>query len=73
MEGQKEERTTSSDGKFSFDEIFDYIVANKYPEALTKAEKNSLRKRSKFFRVTGKDLYYVGGGKMFYKFYNDRL
>lgn len=65
MEASTSSVNRSAEGKFSFNEIFDYIVATKYPEALTKAEKNSLRKRCKFFRVTGKDLYYVGGGKMF--------
>ena len=35
-------------GKFSFGEIFDYIIRRRYPEGISKSDKNVLRKRVKF-------------------------
>ena len=55
---------SSTDGKFLFSDIYNYLRHSRYPEGLSKADKNALRKRSKFFRVNDKDLYYIGGGKM---------
>ena len=52
----------STDGKFSFGEIFDYLLSRRYPEGISKVDKNALRRRAKFFRVNDKDLYYIGGG-----------
>ena len=49
----------AADGKFSFGEIF---IRRRYPEGISKSDKNALRKRTKFFRVNDKDLYYIGGG-----------
>ena len=49
------------EGKFTYRQIYDYIKDGKYREGLAKAEKLSLRKRSKFFQVEGTFLYYVGG------------
>ena len=34
-----------------------------YPNGLSKMEKSVLRRRVKFFRISGHELYYVGGGK----------
>ena len=52
----------TDDGKFSFGEVFDYIQHGRYPEGVSKSDKNTLRRRAKFFRVNDKDLYYSGGG-----------
>ena len=46
----------STDGKFSFSEIFDYILNRRYPEGISKVDKNALRRQAKFFRVNDKDL-----------------
>ena len=62
------EQTTSSkeeeqqDGRFSFAEIYTYIKDGRYPSSFTKAYKQALRKRAKFFTVKDTQLYYVGGG-----------
>ncbi len=40
-----------ADGKFTFGEIYNYLRYQKYPEGATKLEKNSLRRRVKFFRL----------------------
>ena len=50
----------TDDGKFSFGEVFDYIQHGRYPEGVSKSDKNTLRRRAKFFRVNDKDLYYIG-------------
>ena len=52
----------AADGKFSFGEVFNYIIHGRYPEGVSKSDKNALRRRAKFFRVNDKDLYYIGGG-----------
>lgn len=62
------EQTTSpkeeeqQDGRFSFAEIYAYIKDGRYPSSFTKADKQALRKRAKFFTVKDTQLYYVGGG-----------
>ncbi len=53
-----------ADGKFSFSQIFTYLRWKKCPEGASKADKNSLRTRAKYFRLRDEDLYYVGGGKL---------
>ena len=52
-----------SDGKFSFSEIYNYLCHDKYPEGTSKAEKNSLRRRVKYFRIRDENLNCVGGGE----------
>ena len=52
-----------SDGKFSFNEVYAYLANGTYPNGLSKMKKSVLRRRVKFFRISGHELYYVGGGK----------
>ena len=59
-----EENTAKTDGKFTFSTIHRYIAHSTYPEGLSKADKNALRRRAKFFRVIENDIYYVGRGKV---------
>ena len=53
------------DGRFSFGAIFSYLRYQQYPEGSTKLQKNSLRRRSKYFRLENQDLYYMGGGRLY--------
>ena len=48
-------------GQFS---IYNYLRYQKYPEGASKLEKNSLRRRSKYFMLQSEDLYYIGGGEL---------
>ena len=58
------ETTSSDDGRFSFDAVYRYLSYQQYPEGSSKLEKNSLRRRAKYFRVQNEDLLYIGGGKL---------
>jgi len=60
QELQPEEKNT--DGRFSFDAVYNYLRYQQYPEGASKLEKNSLRRRSKYFKLEDEDLYYIGGG-----------
>ena len=51
------------DGRFSYREIFTYLLDSKYPSGFGKADK---RKRAKFFEAKGSDLYYIGRGENVY-------
>ena len=42
-------------------EIVTYLTRNEYPEGATKAEKGSIRKRAKKFRMVDGLLHYTGG------------
>ena len=48
-------------GRFTFDQIYNYISDGIYPEGFEKGDKLALRKRCKFFIVMETDLYYIGG------------
>lgn len=52
----------NADGKFSYQEIQEYLQQQKYPLGYTKADKLALRKRAKFFTVDDGILYYTGKG-----------
>ena len=39
------------DGKFSFTKVFNYLQYNRYPDGVSKADKNSLRKRAAYFTI----------------------
>ena len=54
------------DGKFSFTDVFNYLQYKSYPGGMSKADKNSLRRRAAYFTVREENLYYVGGGKLSY-------
>ena len=41
----------STDWKFPFGEIFDGILNRRYPEGISKVDKNALRRRAKFSAV----------------------
>ena len=60
QEPQPEEKNT--DGRFSFDAVYNYLRYQQYPEGASKLEKNSLLRRSKYFKLEDEDLYYIGGG-----------
>ena len=47
--------------KYTFSEIYDYVVHKTYPSHADKLYKHGLRKRSKFFIADGGRLYYIGG------------
>ena len=47
--------------KYTFSEIYDYVVHKTYPSHADKLYKHGLRKRSKFFTADGERLYYIGG------------
>ena len=53
-----------NEGRFSFSDVYNYLRYQQYPEGASKLEKNSLRRRSKYFRLQNEDLYYIGGGKL---------
>ena len=40
-----------SEGKFSYQQIYDYIKHGKYPETLEKDDKLAPQKQSKFFQA----------------------
>ena len=44
------------DGRFSYREIFTYLLDSKYLSGFCKADKLALRKRAKFFEAKGSDL-----------------
>ena len=54
----------SADGRFPFTAIYNYLRYQQYPEGASKLEKNSLRRRSKYFMLQNEDLYYIGGGEL---------
>ena len=62
-EAQNKETSSSQMGRFKLNEIFAYVRDRVYPEGLTKIEKCSLRRRSKFFSVKDAELYYRGNPK----------
>ena len=51
------------DGRFSFEEIHQYLLQGVYPSTFSKSDKQALRKRAKFFAVKGADLYYTRRGE----------
>ena len=55
--------TKEQEGRFSYSEINDYLLSQKYPAGFTKADKLALRKRAKFFKIKDGQLYYTGRGK----------
>ncbi len=48
---------------YSYTEIRNYVIDQKYPPGKDKEYKRGLRKHSKFFTVEGDRLYYIGGKK----------
>ena len=50
-------------GRFSYSEIYNYIADQTYPDSFSKADKSSLRKRSKFFCINNAELFYRGNPK----------
>ena len=44
------------DGRFSFEEIHQYLLQGVYPSTFSKSDKQALRKRAKFFAGKGADL-----------------
>ena len=55
------ESETSEQGRFTCNVIHRYLRDGLYPEGYIKTDKQALRKRAKFFKTKGADLYYVGG------------
>ena len=53
----------NKDGRFTFNEIHQYLLQAVYPSSFSKSDKQALRKRAKFFSVNGADLYYTGRGE----------
>ena len=51
-------------GRFPFTAVYNYLRYQQYPEGASKLEKNSLRRRSKYFMLQNEDLYYIGGGEL---------
>jgi len=51
----------ASEGRFTFNQIFDYLRSGAYPDGFDKRDKRSLRKRADFFFVREAKLYYNGG------------
>ena len=49
--------------RFTFSQIHQYLQYGTYPSDFHKSDKQALRKRSKFFKSSDGNLYYVGGGK----------
>ena len=47
--------------RFTFSQIHQYLT---YPSDFQRSDKQALRKRSKFFKSSDGNLYYVGGGKL---------
>ena len=47
--------------KYTFSEIYDYVVHKTYPSHADKLYKHGLRKHTKFFTADGGRLYYIGG------------
>ena len=47
--------------KYTFSEVYDYIVHKTYPSHADKLYKHGLRMRSKFFTADGGRSYYIGG------------
>lgn len=52
------EHGSTSDGRFSFSEIFDYVNSGKYPDNYDKNDKRALRKRASNFSTKDGSLYY---------------
>ena len=50
--------------RFTFSLIHQYLQYGTYPSDFQKPDKQALRKRSKFFKSSDGNLYYVGGGKL---------
>ena len=48
-------------GRFTYDQLFNYIREGAYPKGWTKEDKQAMRKRARYFEVKGSNLYYVGG------------
>ena len=59
-EGEKDVEDAAK-AKYTFSEIYDYVVHKTYPSHAHKLYKHGLRKRSKFFTADGGRLYYIGG------------
>ena len=51
-------------GRFSYQEIFNYLREGSYTEGFEKSDKQALRKRAKFFTVKDAHLNYVGGKQL---------
>ena len=64
LEEATSKKTKQDDVRFSFNEIYTYLNTGRYPTSFTKADKQALRKRSKFFVARKTQLYYIGGGKL---------
>ena len=53
--------TLASSGHHSYSAITAYLQSGTYPNDADKKQKNSLRKRAKFFVMLGGKLHYIGG------------
>ena len=51
----------TSEGRFKYAEIFNYLKCGEYPEGFDKADKRALRKRAAFICVKENKLYYCTG------------
>lgn len=60
---RKNDAAKEQEGRFTYSEINDYLLSQKYPVGFTKADKLALRKRAKFFKINDGQLYYTGRGK----------
>ena len=49
--------------RFAFSQIHQYLQFGTYPSDSQKSDKQALRKRSKFFKSSDGNLYYIGRGK----------
>ena len=61
MEGDGDKTAMEGDEGDTYNEIVMYLTRNEYPEGATKAEKGSIRKRAKKFRMVDGLLHYTGG------------
>ena len=57
-----ENHEDSETTRFTFSQIHQYLQFGTYPSHFQKSDKLALRKRSKYFKTSDGDLYYVGGG-----------
>ena len=59
-----ENHNDSETARFTFSQIHQYLQFGTYPSHFQKSDKQALRKRSKYFKTSDGNLYYVGGGKL---------
>ena len=55
------EMTEANRGRFSFNQVFEYLNDGSYPGGFDKNDKHVLRKRANFFAVKDNKLYYTSG------------